>query len=1138
MVAEPSDAASVLSRQEAEEFIAQYYGFLIGDPKVRGELVQLARFVVEQNITDYGLQSYERLQGTLEEILDNHLSRGVWEPKSLNAPLTDAELTLEGVLAAPEERPEQELKAELDRGDELLEVIRHSLPENDFQSLVTMLGGADNFASILGSIELEPSDLSSAGKFKEVIRWLSGLPPETRVMYANYSNYQKKREKSNGHKGQIHITALDVVSGPIVKRILTEAYGRRPASLREELRLLGFRVLLERSRGLSGIVKAIRPELLHRIPRIHKWQDGQESVKTALNAIQEVLYKLPDYRRAEETGNREAQLRILNQILQQPERQRDYFKRAGLNGLMAKFIDTTGRAGLKRLGSASALLEFYDQRRMLDWFNPAYALHLAANRNGRVMVVDRSQEWPNWSYGSRSSYEGTGLEGIVNETLATYGLQDGVAEFCYMFFSEKDALLSNSWRARVILAYKLQVFLYMTGVIPRILRDGEVKRIGPQVQDLALLGYSKFTHNNGKNVEIEPVVVDKLFNLLMMNIVRRYTRDQEKKKETGSCDNDPSVEGIINEVGSHPLIVQLYGRPVSYDDVLQVEEVMRRYQTGQRSVTIQIGSQSMQMTPETLEDLWIMNPEFIKLRINGKLVNERLYYFWRRVENGENGTKKDSTDGSEPAWYALINHEGRQKGVVAYLGAAATWEAVASNPKAKFIKRGALPSRELVRLGVRTVAEGNSGANINGKEELPVVSYEDFSGWVPRAQLLSAAFKERTLRDLRKKPLSIDELFAVASEMGVKGAKSRTVTEKVRQWVNSMKEAEERINPRDPNLQNPTSYYGLKRFVGEKGKLIIGVLHDVLVQVITAAHPAYALSLAKTQAGMIITALGKNDVLTLGDLEERVSSGTLDRLEGLGSVNTRARARLNYITAAYQNLGPLTLVKAGEEPSKPKPTKRGQGITYEQFNEFVPPDEFKEGAFKIRAMEALRERGHLPITGLAEIAKQIGFETSPGRGYNSIVRRILNGLSGKEEVVELYDARAPDIQNQAPHFWLKRFVGEKAKPIQNILYGALEQAIREARPDATPKDVHQNAAQIIAVLQRKDILTQGDLEQLLQVGNVHGVNGLVSADKRKRARLNYFTRACELAGYDVTNLKAGTLAVAASVAALPTAITS
>ncbi|MBI2143041.1 hypothetical protein HYU20_01735, partial [Candidatus Woesearchaeota archaeon] len=234
-----------------------------------------------------------------------------------------------------------------------------------------------------------------------------------------------------------------------------------------------------------------------------------------------------------------------------------------------------------------------------------------------------------------------------------------------------------------------------------------------------------------------------------------------------------SVEEIIDEVGKHPLIVQRYGRPVSYDDVLPALTVMARYMTGQRPVTIQIGSQSMQMTPETPDDFWIMNPEFIKLRIDGKLLNEKLYYFWRRVESdgrrsdGRSNGKDSGNDGSEPAWDTLINHEGRQKGVVAYLGAAATWEAVASNPKAKFIKKGALPSRELVRLGVLTVMPGRkkgetgvanevAGRGETGTDRKPSyrprnASLEEFSGYVPASQLTEITFEERLRKEIRQK---------------------------------------------------------------------------------------------------------------------------------------------------------------------------------------------------------------------------------------------------------------------------------------------------------------------------------------------------------------------------------------------------
>ncbi|MBI2141464.1 hypothetical protein HYU16_03500 [Candidatus Woesearchaeota archaeon] len=438
------------------------------------------------------------------------------------------------------------------------------------------------------------------------------------------------------------------------------------------------------NKGLGWFDRALPTHVeAWRIKAQGMWKSGKESAQLATEAIEDVLYTLPGYREAEQANRREEQLRILNQLLQQKGRQRDYFEEAGLSGLMTEFVDKTGRTGLKKLGSVSALLEFYSKKKRLEWFNPAYAMHLSVERSGRLVVADRRQEWQdgmqNGRYGSKSSYKGTRLEEIVNDTLATYGLQQGVEEFCYMFFSKQDALLANSFKERVILAYRLGVFLYIAGVIPRILLNGEARRLGPEISDLAFMGYSYFTHleRRGRKKDTEPAVPDITFSRLMMKIVRQYIRDLEKEKQTGSRDNDPSVEEIIDDVGEHPLIVQRYGRPVSYDDVLLPVALMEKYMTGQRTVIIRIGPESMPMKPETKDGSWVLDPEFIRLRSD-----ERLYRFLQRV-------------GSVRDWHALIERTGLRKKVVEYAGTEVTHETVKSNPKAKFIKNSPLPSRGL-----------------------------------------------------------------------------------------------------------------------------------------------------------------------------------------------------------------------------------------------------------------------------------------------------------------------------------------------------------------------------------------------------------------------------------------------------------
>ena len=141
----------------------------------------------------------------------------------------------------------------------------------------------------------------------------------------------------------------------------------------------------------------------------------------------------------------------------------------------------------------------------------------------------------------------------------------------------------------------------MDGMIQRILPNGKIKHLGPSIKDLAFLGYSYFTRNEKRKVPNKKregaAVVDILFNRLMMGIVKQYTRDRS-----------PSIEDLIDEIGSHPLIVQRYGRAISYDDVLPPVAVMEKYMTGQRQVTIRIGSESMSMTPETLVRWWGKNP--------------------------------------------------------------------------------------------------------------------------------------------------------------------------------------------------------------------------------------------------------------------------------------------------------------------------------------------------------------------------------------------------------------------------------------------------------------------------------------------------------------------------------------------------
>src|SRR3989344_3672638 len=60
----------VLSEQEIDSYILDYYSHLIEDPKERERLVSKARLIVGRNLRTFGTYSVPRLHGTLSEVLD------------------------------------------------------------------------------------------------------------------------------------------------------------------------------------------------------------------------------------------------------------------------------------------------------------------------------------------------------------------------------------------------------------------------------------------------------------------------------------------------------------------------------------------------------------------------------------------------------------------------------------------------------------------------------------------------------------------------------------------------------------------------------------------------------------------------------------------------------------------------------------------------------------------------------------------------------------------------------------------------------------------------------------------------------------------------------------------------------------
>lgn len=203
----------------------------------------------------------------------------------------------------------------------------------------------------------------------------------------------------------------------------------------------------------------------------------------------------------------------------------------------------------------------------------------------------------------------------------------------------------------------------------------------------------------------------------------------------------------------------------------------------------------------------------------------------------------------------------------------------------------------------------------------------------------------------------------------------------------------------------------------------------------------------------------------------------------------------------------------------------GRVIDYGVFRGYVPIDQYAAEVFRRRLLERVTRRP-VDVGEAVALAEEVGLEPKRGNGIEAQVRKILREWpKGMSKIVELVDPNAP-IKNARSYFGLEKYLGEKGKPIKELLYGPLEQAAKEAHPEYDQKAIHQSTGMIIRMLEHSGVLTEGDLEDLLASGNLDNIRstsgkGLMSKDPRQRTYLNYFVRACEIAGYDTTNLKAG-----------------
>lgn len=683
---------------------------------------------------------------------------------------------------------------------------------------------------------------------------------------------------------------------------------------------------------------------------------------------------------------------------------------------------------------------------------------------------------------------------IIENTLNSLQAKGIDAELCRRILTWRGGhQVTETYQSPKVLEHKLGLALYLLGEIPIRLRNGRFARPS-KIEHLNRFSYSSFDFHSNRN----SLTKDKTLYRLMMTIARMSSSDRR---------DGPNLDEFIDEIGPHPLIVARYGRAISYDDILPLNVLMRRYMTGQRSVTIRIGEKSMPLTPESIDDCWVLNPEFIRL-----WSDERLYFFWKRARS---------------AWPELFNRQGRTKEATGHLGGEATYEDVLRNPKARFIKMGSLPSEVLMSLGISTMPERKSSdsgkaskvpAERVSEQPFPKpreITYEEFRGYVPRGQFIREAFKRRVLHELRGGALPITKVLELAEFAGFKEHKDGSLEQRVSQILTSTPEVVERLNLRDSDPANPTPYIGLRRFLGDGGEPVRTRLYSMLASVIRAAHPEYQKGSELSQAGRIIHVLEEADILTTSDLQRRVEDGTLANVTGLGGVNPRMRARLNYVLEAHKKIE-SGLVLSPEEASLHYPARKSNRdkdkVDYAMFRTFVKKEDYMQSVFlKMALKEAIRRP--VPEPRLVRIAKEVGVTSDPGRSVADKVRQMLKEHDGKfVEQLNPDPDQTPNPRLATPYWGLSKYLGQDGKPVRNVLYNPFQQAIRNAHPGSSTRSVNMLASFIIGLFEESGVLTQGDLKELVQLGDFSKVTGLVSKDPRQRANYGHALRALEIAG--------------------------
>jgi hypothetical protein len=360
-----------LTEAEVDLYIQTYLEYVVEEPELRSRFLHISRTISRKNIIQFGLPSIERLHESLELILDNHSS---WRHISLDR-RTERDSRMHDVISADTLVGDRDFLIKLEKGRQIADYLQTLLPKDEFSNLLDFFGGVDRLVFLLGISTITKRELRDKGIVQQITLACT-LQPDAILLQHEYNRFRE------GHIRYNPIRTVDSASASIVTAVIERLHGIGDLNLRDALIDYGFKRLIVEENGLTRILGKVNPDLILEVPYLKKWGRDDESMAFGTRAIQKVLYELPGYEKAEVSGDRQEQVRIINDFIDSFHQRPllEYFIRKGLGSMMCNLYDPKGKKGLKRQHSPKALLEFYSGALDLGWFDRTQDTYVRAWR--------------------------------------------------------------------------------------------------------------------------------------------------------------------------------------------------------------------------------------------------------------------------------------------------------------------------------------------------------------------------------------------------------------------------------------------------------------------------------------------------------------------------------------------------------------------------------------------------------------------------------------------------------------------------------------------------------------------------------------------------------------------------------------